>query len=676
MKYMKKTVASLLAFTLGLLAFGQEPSAPEPVGPEVIIPVPAEFQILKGNVRVSEPELKIDAAAFRKAVGRIVPHEEEAYLLEITPRRTRILAASQTGAFYARQSLAQMEAAASGEDASGSAAMLKCCRIVDYPRYGYRGFMYDLSRNFRSKEFLERQMDIIARIKMNRLHLHLTDGAGWRLEIDAYPRLTNYAAWRTADKYYDWTDRNYVELSSPDPHEHVHKGYPVAYGGYLSKEDVRELLSYAHARHIEIIPEIEMPSHSDEVTAAYPQLSCTGEKSYDLCLGKAETMQFCKDVLDEVIGLFPSEYIHIGGDEAEKENWKHCPDCQALMKREGLSDVNALQSWFITRINEHVRSRGRRIIGWDDLLDGEVPREATVMAWWNAEKGTAAVQRGHEVIMAPAEYCYIQRTPDAPPRMRSAVNIYLPTDTVYVFEPVREGMSPEQASLIKGVSACVWTEGVDSEEFAEYLIYPRLLAIAETAWSRPEDKDLQGFRSRATSFCRRMRREGYSTFELENEYGQRKAYFQTLEHLARGKRVIYNLPVSERYPASGPATLTDGLQGGWTYVPFAGRWQGFLSDIDLIIDLETVQPVHYVGASFMHMYANEVCVPSKVVISLSEDGENFTEAATIYSDVPEKAPHTMFFTYGAPVSGMARYVRYLAFQGSRPWLFTDEIVVN
>ncbi len=635
-------------------------SAQTIAGPGQIIPVPA--RVVEGIGvcdALAEPEVRIDEKAFRKAAGKLVPDTPEAYLLEITTKGIKILAPGEEGAFYARRSLEQMRA---GVDA------LQCCTIVDYPRYGYRGFMYDVSRNFRSVEFLEKQMDVMASVKMNRLHIHLTDGAGWRLQIDAFPRLTSFAAWRTADKYYDWHDRSYVDISIP--------GHPAAYGGYYTKDDIRRLLAYAHERYIEIIPEIEMPSHSDEVTAAYPELSCTGEKSYDLCLGNPATMSFFKRVLDEVIELFPSEYIHIGGDEANKENWKHCPKCQALMEKEGLADADALQAWFVGEIGAYLNSRGRKMTGWDDLLDGEVPEGATVMAWWNAEAGTKAVRRGHEVIMAPAERCYIQRLPDAPRVCRSAEGIYLPTDSVYVFEPVQKDMTPAQAALIKGVSACMWTEGVDSEGFAEMLMYPRLLAMAEVGWSLPANKDLKGFRERATQYCAKLRERGYETFRLEDEYGQRKAYFQPLEHLARGKKVTYNIPVSERYPAEGPSTLTDGKQGGWSYLPGSGRWQGFLSDIDVVIDLEEVREIHYVGATFMHFYPHEVCAPSRVEVSFSDDGQHFTRAAAIDSDVPEKDTSTLFFLYGAPVSGKARYVRFQAFQGSRPWLFTDEIIVN
>ncbi len=621
-----------------------------------VIPMPAEYALRPGFCTQHEVRTIVDPASFKREAGRQVNLEDEAYILEINENGINITAATETGAFYAQKTLAQMTA---------GGGPLRCCRILDYPRYAYRGFMYDVSRNFRSKEFLMKQMDAMADVKMNRLHLHLTDGGGWRLQIDRYPLLTSFAAWRTAENYYDWKDGAFAP-----------EGSPLAHGGYYTKDDMREILAYAEKLHIKVIPEIEMPSHSSALTAAYPQLACFGEKAHDVCIGNPATLQFFMDVLDEVAQLFPGEYIHIGGDEADMRNWQTCPKCQALMKKEGLADGKALQSWFIARIYGHLASLGKKMIGWDDLLGGDLPRDATVMAWWDAGRGTAAVKRGHPTIMAPAERCYIQRLPDAPKACRSAEGIYLPTDSVYVFEPVQKEMTEAQARNILGVSACMWTEGVDSEEFAETLMYPRLQAVAEVAWSLPGNKDLQGFRDRATEYCAELRARGYSTFRLEDEYGQRKAWFREVQHMGRGRKVTYNIPVSARYPAAGAGTLTDGLQGGWSYLPGGGRWQGFLSDIDVVIDLEESRDIHYVGACFMHFYPHEVCAPSAVIVSFSEDGKNFTEAGRLDSDVPEKDNSTLFFTFGLPVSGKARYVRFQALQGSRPWLFTDEIIIN
>ena len=276
---------------------------------------------------------------------RLQDRKPESYSLEITPSQIRIKAPAEAGAFYAVQTLLQMTR-------EGKVRQLQCCRVEDSPRFGYRGLHFDVSRHFRSKEFLMKQMDAMALVKLNKMHLHLTDGAGWRIEIDKYPELTGFAAWRPYRSWQEWWEggREYCTQSDPE-----------AQGGYYTKDDIREILAYAAPRHIEVIPEIEMPGHSEEVLAAYPELSCSGEpyKNSDFCPGKEETFTFLENVLAEVMELFPSEYVHIGGDEASKSGWKDCPDCRRRMQEEGLEDVDELQSYLIHRIEEFVKRRGR-----------------------------------------------------------------------------------------------------------------------------------------------------------------------------------------------------------------------------------------------------------------------------------------------------------------------------
>ena len=275
---------------------------------------------------------------------------DEAYVLKIGQSRIDINAMTATGAFYALQSIVQM---------AEKSRNIKCCMICDCPRFGYRGLHFDVSRHFRTKEFLMKQMDAMALVKLNRMHLHLTDGAGWRIEIESYPRLTEFAAWRPYRKWSDWwsSERHYCEADMSG-----------TYGGYYTKDDIRKILEYADRKHIEVIPEIEMPGHSDEVIAAYPELSCDGRQygNCDLCPGKEETYEFMENVLEEVMALFPSEYVHIGGDEASKERWKTCPDCKRRMQEEGLADVDELQSYFIHRIERFVNSHGKKIIGFSN----------------------------------------------------------------------------------------------------------------------------------------------------------------------------------------------------------------------------------------------------------------------------------------------------------------------
>ena len=489
-------------------------------GPEMVIPVPSQVELREGFYSFEDqPSVKVSY----KAKGLT---SSEAYILDVTPKGVTIKALSEAGEFYARQTLRQMTA-------DGEVKEIRCCRITDAPRFPYRGLHFDVSRHFRSVDFLKKQMDAMAFFKMNRMHIHLTDAAGWRLQIDAYPRLTGFAAWRPQRTWKEWWagDRHYAE-----------EGSAGAYGGYYTKDDIRELLAYAAERHIEIIPEIEMPSHSEEVLAAYPELGCSGEpyKDSDFCVGSEEVFTFLQTVLDEVMELFPSEYIHIGGDEAGKSHWKTCPKCQQRMKDEGLKDVDELQSYMIRRIGEYVSSKGRRIVGWDEILDGGLAPGATVMSWRGTEGGIEAMSMGHDVIMSPGRYCYLDHTQDAPFREPESIGGYLPLDSVYVYEPIEASMPEDRRHHLLGVQANLWTEYITEDAHAEYMYWPRAFAIAETGWSQPENKDLQDFRRRALNALEVLKDQGYNVFDLENEYGERKLAQTGLDHKAKGCKVTYN----------------------------------------------------------------------------------------------------------------------------------------
>lgn len=318
---------------------------------------------------------------------------DEGYILKISPNGIEISAQTSSGLFYGLQSVLQL---AEENDYN----FITSIEILDKPRFEYRGLHLDESRHFSSKEFVKKQLDALARYKMNRFHWHLTDGAGWRIEIKKYPRLTNFAAWRPYETWKEWwnSDRHYCNQDDANAH-----------GGYYTQDDIKEILDYAEKRHITIIPEIEMPGHSEEVLAAYPLLSCSNDmyKNSDFCIGKEATFDFLQDVLDEVIDLFPSHYIHIGGDEAVKSGWKTCPDCLRRMKEEGLDNIDELQSYMIHRIEQYVNSKGRDIIGWDEILEGGLAPNATVMSWRGEQGGITAAKAGHKVVMTPGEFCYL-----------------------------------------------------------------------------------------------------------------------------------------------------------------------------------------------------------------------------------------------------------------------------
>lgn len=587
---------------------------------------------------------------------------DEAYTLEINPDGIVIKSSGETGAFYAIQSLLQMTGNATNR-------RLVCCSVTDCPRFPYRGLLFDVSRHFRSKEFLMKQMDVMALLKINRMHLHLTDGAGWRIDIEGFPRLTEFAAWRPEKKWAEWNKggKYYCESDAAG-----------AYGGYYTKEDIKEILEYAETRHITVIPEIEMPGHSEEVLAAYPELSCSGKayENSDYCVGKEETFQFLEKVLTEIIDLFPSEYIHIGGDEAVKSGWKNCADCKRRMAEEGLTDVDGLQSYLIQRIERFVNAKGRKIIGFDEILQGGLAPNATVMSWRGTDGGIKSIKSGHDVIMCPVEYCYLDYSQDAPFKEPMSIGGYTSLKTVYEYEPSDSAITLVEAEHLIGVQGNLWAEYITDDSHTEYMYYPRAFAIAETAWSKPENKDYDDFRIRALGLCGMLNEKGYTTFDLSNEFGERRESLIPIKHLGVGCKVTYNIPYSTQWPGGGDETLTDGVAGGWTYRDM--KWQGTMQDLDVIIDLGKIQSVKYVGATFMHSEGAWVHVPKKVEVSVSVDGEDYISLGEVWGDVSNDYPKLLFKEYSVVCDAEARYVRFHAVKNERPgaWLFTDEIVIN
>ena len=589
----------------------------------------------------------------------------ESYTLSVTPQRIEIRATSGAGLFYGMQTLLQLM-----QPAGTGSYSVPSVEIEDTPRFAYRGLMLDVSRHFSTKEFIKKQIDALAYYKINRLHLHLTDAAGWRLEIKKYPLLTDFAAWRTDPTWKKWWNggRKYLRYDEPG-----------ASGGYYTQDDIREILEYARQHYITVIPEIEMPSHSEEVLAAYPQLSCSGEpyKNSDFCVGNEETFTFLENVLTEVMELFPSEYIHVGGDEAGKSAWKTCPKCQKRMKDEHLANVDELQSYLIHRIEKFLNNHGRRLLGWDEILQGGIAPNATVMSWRGEEGGIAAVTSGHHAIMTPGAYCYLDSYQDAPYSQPEAIGGYLPLKKVYAYDPVPASLTAEQAKLVYGVQGNLWVEYIPTPEHVEYMIYPRMLALAEVAWSAPERKSWPDFHTRALSAVADLQKKGYHPFDLSKEIGSRPESLQPVSHLALGKKVTYNSSYSPHYPAQGNTALTDGIRGDWTYGD--GSWQGFISDnrLDVTIDMEKETPIHSITAAFMQVVGAEVFLPETVIISISDDGINFTELQKQHFEVSKETP-IRFTDISWQGEAKGRYVRYHAQAGSEfgGWIFTDEIIVK
>ena len=426
----------------------------------------------------------------------------EAYGIHVEPNRIVIDYGDGAGAFYALQTIFQLlpEEIFADSRQRGVKWEIPCLAMEDAPRFKYRGMHLDVCLHYFDVDFLKKYIDIMALHKVNRFHWHLTEDQGWRLEIKKYPLLTEKGQWRK-------------ETVVGSLNSGVYDGTP--YGGYYSQEQVRELVQYAAERYVTIIPEIELPGHALAAIACYPELSCGLEDHYETATKwgvfkqvycpKETTFEFLEDVFDEVFELFPSEVVHIGGDECPKASWKACPHCQALIRKLGLKDEYELQSWFVTRMEKYINSKGREIIGWDEILQGGLAPNAKVMSWLGEEGGIQAARQHHEVVMAPHQKYYLdywQADPDSEPLAMGG-----PTTlkTMYEYEPVPEVLTPEEARYIIGVEGCVWTEYMDSPERVEYMAWPRMCAIAETGWTQT-DKDWDGFTRRLETHLGRLDR--------------------------------------------------------------------------------------------------------------------------------------------------------------------------
>lgn len=433
---------------------------------------------------------------------------EEAYTLKVDQNGVLIKGGSPKGVFYGIQTLRKAIPAQTGCCASVNVPYVE---IADAPRFGYRGMMLDVGRYWFPVDFVKKFIDALALHNMNVFHWHLTEDQGWRIQIDKYPKLTTVGSVRKETMIgKDWN---------------AFDGTP--YGGFYTKDEIREVVKYAADRNITVIPEIDLPGHMMAALASYPELGCTGGpyevatswgvKPDVLCIGNEETFEFLEGVLDEVIELFPSEYIHVGGDEVPRDRWRECPKCQARIKSEGLSSdskysaEDRLQSYCMARIEKYLNSKGKRIIGWEEILKGDVAPNATVMSWRGVESGLEAARLGHDVIMAPCQYMYFDyyqtsETENEPLAIGGCVTL----DTVYNFEPELPEMTPEQHKHVIGVQANLWTEYISTPEYAEYMIMPRMAALSEVQWTQPGNKDWNSFVTRLESLVKFYERDGYN----------------------------------------------------------------------------------------------------------------------------------------------------------------------
>ena len=412
--------------------------------------------------------------------------DNEEYILRINSNLITISASSENGAIFGFQSLNQLM----NLNLNNGAIKLKNQEIKDSPRFKYRGMHLDVGRHMYPVDFIKKYIDGLAMLKFNNFHWHLTEDQGWRIEIEKYPELNNIGSFRDSTLIGHYGDKPRQFDKS-------------RYGGFYTKKEIKEIVKYANKRGINVIPEIEMPGHSQAAVASYPMLGCSGEQVgvaplwgvfKEIYCSKNETFDFLEDIIDEVVELFPSKYIHIGGDEAPKTNWKACGNCQDVIEREGLKDEYELQSYFITRMEKYINSKGKQIIGWDEILEGGLAPNATVMSWRGISGGIEAAKMNHEVIMTPNAVCYLDHYQAKDTKNEPlAIGGYTPIEEIYNYEPIPSELDKSLHKYIIGAQGNVWTEYMKTSDHVEYMVFPRILALSEVVWAdnRPSFEDFE-----------------------------------------------------------------------------------------------------------------------------------------------------------------------------------------
>lgn len=644
----------------------------------------------------------------------------EGYVLEVTHNRISIKANRKEGVLYGIQSLIQMLPAVR----TNTILEIPGMRVTDYPRFTWRGMHLDVSRHFFSPETVKEYIELMSLYKFNRFHWHLTDDQGWRIEIKKYPKLTEVGAWRAVRKGIPWS------MSQPDA-----PGEPRTYGGFYTQSQVRDIVRFAKERNITIVPEIDVPGHSGAAIAAYPFLGCSGKPQQmitggvypdstetSLCVAKDTVYGFLKNVLTEIMDLFPSEYIHIGGDEVNKTPWKNDSLTQRFMRARKIADEDALQSYFIHQMEVFLNSKGRKLIGWDEILEGGLAPDATVMSWRGESGGIQAAKQHHNVVMTPGNPLYFdhyQAGPEGEPEAFGGMNTL---KMVYDYNPVPKELSEAEAKYVLGAQANLWAEMIYSRAHVEYMILPRMLALSETVWTPLQDKDYEDFFKRVQvhfdafdhlglNYCEGnynvkispVNDQGKLSVALSSEDPEAIIYYSTdgswpdassqvykrpfavdssmnvkavvavngviktrvpseqefvMDKLT-GKTVSYTFPYSSYYPADGPNSLTDGIRGKHAVGKY---WHGFAGkDMIATIDMESAETVHQVTAGFLQRYSDWIFLPASVKVETSEDGVNFSVAGIVQNDVSVNESQSTIkdFVVNFPAR-TARYIRVTA----------------
>lgn len=546
--------------------------------------------------------------------------KSESYRLEITPRRINIYAADAQGFFYALQSVRQfLPAAIEGEQVADNADWtVPAVTITDQPRFGYRGLLVDVARFFSPKENLLRIIDCMAMLKLNKLHLHLVDDNGWRIEIKKYPLLTEIGSRRVDRPGKSFPDRR-----------NARQGEPTVEKGFYAQEDIREIVRYAAARHIEVIPEIEMPAHSNAALASYPLLACPVVDKYIgvlpglggnnagviFCAGNDSVFTFLQDVLDEVLELFPSKYIHLGGDEAQKAQWKSCPLCQDRIKQEKLENEEELQGYFMGRVARYVQSKGREVIGWDELTNAAIPEGFIIQGWQGyGQAAVKAAELGHRFIMTPARIMYLIRYQG--PQWFEPLT-YFGNNTlkdVYDYEPIQKDWTPRTASLLMGVQASLWTEFCNTPADVDYLLFPRLSALAEVAWTKPERKNWKSYLKALDHFNEHIAAKGIvyarSMYNIQHTVTPKDGgLLVKLDCLRPDVEVRYTLDATKPTAQSALYTRPLTLTGAKTInaATFAeGKQMGQTLELPVTWNMATAKIINSVGANGIDLLVNGV----------------------------------------------------------------------
>lgn len=731
---------------------------PEKTKPQ-IIPMPAQMESTKGEFVLDQSvgmsfdsNFKISATFLKEFIekGSAIQlrqnnkisfiqddtiSNDEGYQLTITPKQIEIRAKTDQGAFYAVQSLRQLLPV---DLENGTFYMenitIPCVTITDSPQFKHRGMHLDVGRHFFSVDFIKKYIDALAMLKMNTFHWHLTEDQGWRIEIKKYPKLQEVAAFR---------EQTLIGSYNADPQQFDGKRY----GGFYTQEEIKDVVAYAQNRHVTIIPEIEMPGHAQAAISAYPELGCTGEQikvaetwgvfDHIFC-SKDETFEFLENVLDEVLELFPSKYIHIGGDEAPKTHWENCPNCQQRIKEEGLKDEHELQNYFITRIEKYLNGKGRQIIGWDEILEGGLAPNATVMSWRGTQGAIEAAKQHHNVIMTPTSHCYFDyKQSDNEDEPLANSGGFLPLEKVYSFNPIPEELTEEESQYVLGAQGNVWTEYIPNEKQVEYMVFPRILAMSEVLWTPTNNKNYADFIARVEHFHQRLdaleinyanhlyevegevTSTGYKlTSILENKtiryttdgtepsltseiysgaipintdlvikaaiFNSDKKLGATFTqpinyHKALGKKININVQPSKTYAGSGADGLINGITGSDTRINDK-EWLGFDGeDLEITIDLGEEMEINSIETRFYEAPWMWIYAPKVIEFGIDQHGINSK------AEIPESTgTHTVV---KIQLNETTRYIhlRIPNFglipegkpgAGHQPWTFIDEIIVN